>query len=223
MHLHKKSTNIKNYRNMRGALITFEGGEWYGLTDVVQRVVNTLNKDRGTKAEFIHFFNIATPVGAMLHTLMSSSEKEVNRSIEHLMVAACMFEARDEIIDKINKGITVIMNRYVYSHLFSALWKGLDPVWAETVFKNMPEPDVVIAMKLDSVYASSEESREVTQKLLDYGRRLDKPWVTIEASNMNETLLYELVNRLSDATKVVERDNGAQLRMLTKVLPAPIK
>jgi hypothetical protein len=40
---------------------------------------------------------------------------------------------------------------------------------------------------------------------------------------MNETLLYELVNRLSDATKVVERDNGAQLRMLIKVLPAPIK
>ena len=60
----------------------------------------------------------------------------------------------------------------------------------------------------------------MTQKLLDYGRRLDKPWVTIEASNMNETLLYELVNRLSDATKVVERDNGAQLRMLLSGVPA---
>ena len=78
----------------------------------------------------------------------------------HLLFSANRWETVDALLAELNSGTDIVCDRYAYSGIAYSSAKGLDYEWCRAPDKGLPEPDMVLYMKV---------SAEVARKRGGYG------------------------------------------------------
>lgn len=111
-----KNTVVKKNKISRGNFIAFEGIDGSGKSTQISMLANRLNK------EGIYCYTTMeptnSPIGSLIHQIMTGRIKTDNRVIAGLFVADRLDHLLNEvdgIVSKINEGTTVITDRYYFS------------------------------------------------------------------------------------------------------------
>lgn len=96
----------------RGALIVFEGVDKVGKSTQCQLLVKAL-QSQNIKAEYIRFPN-RTTIGSIIEKYLQGSRK-LDDHVVHLLFSANRWELKDEMINKLKNGISLIIDRYAFS------------------------------------------------------------------------------------------------------------
>jgi dTMP kinase len=137
----------------RGALIAIEGLDRTGKTTQTEYLLNKL-KEQNIKHKLIKFPERNTEIGKLINQYLTDKSFELSDQAAHLLFSANRWELVSQIKDDLQNGITIILDRYVYSGVAYTAAKGLDFTWCLNPDKGLPKPDITIFLK----FKNSENS-----------------------------------------------------------------
>ncbi|BFZ54592.1 Thymidylate kinase [Savitreella phatthalungensis] len=133
----------------RGRLIVVEGLDRSGKTTQCARLRERLANTRGTGCLLLKFPDRTTTIGLMIDSYLRSQTELDDRAI-HLLFSANRWEKRSAILDALEHGTDVILDRYVYSGVAFSTVKGLDAAWCRSCDQGLPRPDLIIFLDIDT-------------------------------------------------------------------------
>jgi dTMP kinase len=177
----------------RGLLIVFEGLDRTGKSTQCTKLHEYLRRS-GIPAEIWRFPDRSTPVGMMINDYLTSDTDLDDRCV-HLLFSANRWEKNDLMKRKLDQGITIIADRYIYSGVAYSVAKrvrGMDRVWCSIPDTGLVQPDTVFYLETSpeslarrGKYGSEryEETEYQTRVLGEFQRMKTLPhWHTIDAS-----------------------------------------
>ncbi|RKP19054.1 P-loop containing nucleoside triphosphate hydrolase protein [Rozella allomycis CSF55] len=138
-------------KRKRGILIVFEGCDRSGKSTQSKLLYEFL-KER-TSVELLRFPDRTTDIGKVINQYLTSSNN-LNDQCIHLLFSANRWELKEKIVQLLNSGTSVILDRYVYSGIAFSAAKGLDLEWCRACDKGLPKPDVLYFFQLELEQAS---------------------------------------------------------------------
>ncbi|KAG0660836.1 Thymidylate kinase [Rhodotorula mucilaginosa] len=185
----------------RGAFIVLEGLDRSGKSTQVEKLVATL-QDRGIDAVTARF------PGKMIDSYLSQKSDLDDRAI-HLLFSANRWERATQILEDLNRGRTVVCDRYAFSGIAFSVIKGLSWSWCRAPDIGLPAPDLVLFLRVSSAVAEQRggfgqeryEKREVQQKVAGAFKRLGETmpegeWIEVDADQAMEDVHREIVSRV---------------------------
>eukprot|EP00474_Spongospora_subterranea_P001039 CRZ01497.1 hypothetical protein [Spongospora subterranea] len=130
----------------RGAFILLEGIDRCGKSTQARRLSDAL-KSQGCRTEIINFPNRTTVVGKVIDEYLSGGT-EMSDHAMHLLFSANRWEMSESITSKLSSGITLIVDRYVFSGIAFSVAKGLDMDWCRSCDIGLPSPDVTFLLDM---------------------------------------------------------------------------
>ncbi|CAI2165387.1 4089_t:CDS:2 [Funneliformis geosporum] len=106
-------------------------------------------KNEGIRARLCKFPDSTTPSGNALK-LYQSSNRQPNPKTLHLLIAAHWWEIMPVMKDQLMNGVTLIVDRYVYSAMAASAAKGLDLNWCKTSYIQLLSPDLIFFLKVET-------------------------------------------------------------------------
>eukprot|EP00095_Tigriopus_kingsejongensis_P002038 snap_masked-scaffold556_size137522-processed-gene-0.0 protein:Tk02038 transcript:snap_masked-scaffold556_size137522-processed-gene-0.0-mRNA-1 annotation:"hypothetical protein LOTGIDRAFT_140318" len=203
--------------SVRGRLIVFEGCDRSGKTTHCSRLVKELNG----QAKFMRFPDRTTLVGGMIDGYLRG-EKQLDDHAIHLLFSTNRWEKVDELVEALNNGVHVVVDRYAFSGVaFSAAKEGLSMEWCKQPDRGLPRPDVVCFLDV-----SPEEARqrggfgqERYEKLEfqarvreNYDHLMDDTWQIIDTDHKSTEEVYREV--LTLVQDVIAKGQGQPLQRL---------
>ncbi|KAK0428807.1 hypothetical protein QR680_011017 [Steinernema hermaphroditum] len=144
----------------RGLLIVFEGLDRSGKTTQAKRIVETLN-EAGHKAVYSSFPDREAPrTGQIIHDHLTTKSSLFRKEAIHLIFSQNRWQKIDGLVELLNEGAIVIVDRYVASGVSYTLAKGLPKWFARETDVGLPQPDHVVYLNV---------SPEVAQQRGNYG------------------------------------------------------
>ena len=113
----------------RGALIVFEGLDRIGKT-TQSRLLTKRLAERQIPAKYMRFPDRTTATGRVLDAYLRH-ETDLSDEAVHLLFSANRWEARAAILKYLERGVTVVLDRYSLSGVVYSVAKGLDPEWCK--------------------------------------------------------------------------------------------
>ncbi|PSN47027.1 Stomatin-like protein 2 [Blattella germanica] len=108
-----------------GALLVFEGCDRSGKSTQCRKLLESL-KQRNVKAEFMAFPDRSTTVGNILDRYLQKKSDIPDHTV-HLLFSANRWELEPRMRELLNKGVTLIVDRYAFSGVaFSATKKVIE-------------------------------------------------------------------------------------------------
>ncbi|XP_015910377.1 thymidylate kinase [Parasteatoda tepidariorum] len=133
----------------RGALIVFEGCDRVGKSTHTKLLSDALKED-DIKVETLQFPDRSTVIGGIINKYLTGSE-EIEDHAVHLLFSANRWEAVPKMLQLLNSGVNLIVDRYAYSGVaFSYAKKGLSFSWCKQSDVGLPKPDLVLYLDLPS-------------------------------------------------------------------------
>lgn len=185
----------------RGSFVVFEGCDRAGKTTQCKKLVHSLNRT-GIPAEFMNFPDRSTVIGHIINKYLTK-EIELPDQAVHLLFSANRWELAPKIREKLESGISLIVDRYSYSGVaFSAAKEGMDLQWCWTPEIGLPEPDAVFFLDLGEKALSKRggfgnERYEVSDFQMkvkkNFMRLKNTIWKTIDADKDVEALHEEIL------------------------------
>ena len=186
----------------RGSIIVFEGCDRCGKTTQCKKLVEYLNENnKPTKLQ--RFPDRTTAIGSVCNDYLAN-KCELEDHAVHLMFTANRWEAVPKMMEVINSGTSLIIDRYSYSGVaFTSAKKGLELEWCKNPERGLPKPDLVLYLSLSAEEAAKrgsygEERYDETnfQKRVaaNYDTLREPNWVVVDASKTIEALHEELRN-----------------------------
>ena len=174
---------------VRGALVILEGLDRSGKTTQVQLLAKRLADEQGEgsrRVEVMRFPDRTTPIGQMIDGYLKS-QADMEDHVIHLLFSANRWEAVKKITALLERGTTVVCDRYYYSGIvYSAAKQNptLSLPWARAPEVGLPRPDLVVFLNLkedeakkrggwgDEKYEQAETQRKVRELFwgLSFGR-----------------------------------------------------
>ena len=108
----KESSLQQSKMLRRGALIVFEGCDRVGKTTQIQKLADSLCKDRPVKV--FKFPDRSTLIGKLIDEFLQK-KKTLDDHVVHLLFSANRWECIEEIKKQVEAGTTVLVDRYAYS------------------------------------------------------------------------------------------------------------
>ncbi|XP_075386460.1 thymidylate kinase isoform X3 [Tenrec ecaudatus] len=146
----------------RGALIVLEGVDRAGKSTQSRKLVAALCA-AGHRAELLRFPERSTEIGKLLSSYLEKKSEVEDHSV-HLLFSANRWEQVPLIKDKLDQGITLIVDRYAFSgvaftaakelpYLASFHNRWLHPQsfsldWCKQPDVGLPRPDLVLFLQL---------------------------------------------------------------------------
>ena len=90
--------------------------------------------------------------GSIVNEYLKSS-RDLSDECIHLLFSANRWEAKDSILKDLNAGKSIVCDRYVYSGVSYSTAKGLSSTWCRAPDIGLPEPDVVVYLRINSEIA----------------------------------------------------------------------
>lgn len=143
----------------RGALIVIEGLDRTGKTTQTNQLIEKLNSI-GKKIELVKFPQRETIIGKLINSYLTSKPSEDDKDGEiiklndysiHLLFSANRWELIDKIKNLLEQGVTVLLDRYVYSGVAYSSAKGLDFDWCLSSDIGLIKPDKTIFLKFEEL------------------------------------------------------------------------
>lgn len=162
---------------------------------------------QGLKCEPLRFPKRDTIVGQLIDAYLVNTKDISDRSI-HLLFSANRWEMDKIMREKINQGITLVVDRYVYSGACFTLAKncGADLDWCLGCDRGLLKPDVVLFLDLEiekskkrgafgsERYEKEEFQKNVRKTFLDMAKSDLELWKIIDADTTIEELHIKLVD-----------------------------
>ncbi|PNS21103.1 thymidylate kinase [Sphaceloma murrayae] len=161
----------------RGKLIVLEGLDRAGKSTQCTKLVERLASS-GHKVKHVKFPDRSTPIGIMIDNYLRGQNQQEDHVI-HLLFSANRWEAAQSIEEAIGAGVTVVVDRYIYSGcVYSAAKRNptLDLRWARHPEEGLPRPDICLFLELSPEIAAQRggwgEERYEKKELQDRVREL---------------------------------------------------
>lgn len=171
-------TTVENENTNRGNFIAFEGIDGSGKSTQISLLIERLKKEKIYCYSTMEPTN--SPIGSLIHQIMTGRVKTDNRVIAGLFVADRLDHLLNEvdgILFKINEGITVITDRYYFS---SYAYQGVDMPMEWVIKSNeqssmILKPTVTIFIDVDPAVAVGRMAKNrFHQELFEEKSRLVK-------------------------------------------------
>lgn len=171
-------TTVENENTNRGNFIAFEGIDGSGKSTQISLLIERLKKEKIYCYSTMEPTN--SPIGSLIHQIMTGRVKTDNRVIAGLFVADRLDHLLNEvdgILFKINEGITVITDRYYFS---SYAYQGVDMPMEWVIKANeqssmILKPTVTIFIDVDPAVAVGRMAKNrFHQELFEERSRLVK-------------------------------------------------
>ncbi|KAL7720941.1 Thymidylate kinase [Entamoeba marina] len=184
----------------RGILVVLEGIDQSGKSSATKSTCELLNKNN-IKCELQQFPDRQTPTGKLINDFLRGVN--LPQEVVHLLYSANRWEVAKQIIDKLNKGICVVCDRYAYSGIVYSIANGLNASWCEGPDTGLPKPDVVCYMQLTLEEAEKRrvvierdryENVEFQTKVKNAFEDMQKKygWTIIDASSSKEDVVKQI-------------------------------
>ncbi|XP_031629968.1 thymidylate kinase-like [Contarinia nasturtii] len=126
----------------RGALIVLEGCDRSGKSRQCKQLVKSLLAS-GRPAKYINFPDRTTDCGALINSFLTKKQ-DFNDETIHLLFTLNRWEAKSNMEKILHDGVTLIVDRYVYSGVAFSAAKGLDIEWCKAPEIGLLKPDLVL-------------------------------------------------------------------------------
>lgn len=150
-------------RDYPGTLIVVEGADGAGTTTISKKISEELDC-------FYTFEQTDNPIGNKIDEMISSDHHSPE-AIALAFAADRMVHLEDEIIPRLEKGETVICDRYYHSSLVYQVAMGLDFEWVKGLNKSALVPDLTLILDvaaetgMERVEDRSPEDENIFEKL----------------------------------------------------------
>lgn len=186
----------------RGTFIVFEGCDRGGKTTQCKKLVEALN-NKNIPAEYMNFPDRSTPIGKMINDYLKKNI-ELSDRVVHLLFSANRWELEPLIREKLQSGVSLVVDRYSYSGVaFSAAKENMDIEWCWNPEDGLPAPDAVFILNLSEAASLKrggfgEERYELSnfQAKVRHNYKLlkdSKLWKDIDADRDVETVHSEIM------------------------------
>jgi len=108
---------------------------------------------------------------------------------------------RDYILEQLNKGVSLIIDRYCYSGVAYSMSNGFEKKWCKASDSGLPQPDIVFFMEIQPEEAQKrgEYGQEIYERL-DFQNKVfenfkglkEDYWVMIQANSSPEDISSEI-------------------------------
>lgn len=184
----------------RGCLIVFEGCDKSGKTFMCNYLKTKLVNH---KVEFLNFPDRTTNSGSLINKHLKEKGIENTQQL-HLLFLINRWEKQHHIINLLNNGTHVIIDRYVHSGIAYSLANDLDPEWCNNLNMGLVKPDAVIFLNDELNYKHLDFGHELfetvkfQQKVLHhYKKMFDSSWTSIDvSSNFFSTIKNAIVTHV---------------------------
>ena len=89
------------------------------------------------------FPNRESIFGKIINEYLQNKQNNINDECIHLLFTADRWNSNKEILDTLNKGISIICDRYYFSGVAYSSAKGLSIDWCLSPENGLPEPDLI--------------------------------------------------------------------------------
>ncbi|MFN8524898.1 MAG: dTMP kinase [Chloroflexota bacterium] len=176
--------------HLRAKLIAIEGIDQAGKQTVCERLAAAL-RAAGLDVELTGFPDYSTPLGAEI-TAFLRGQREYPAQARQLLYAANRWERADDIRAALERGATVIVDRYIASGMAYGAAQGLDAAWMREVERGLPTADVTILLDITPAESlarkpGQRDSYEARSDLLERARDVylalakEGGWLVIDA------------------------------------------
>ncbi|CAO3611274.1 unnamed protein product [Cunninghamella blakesleeana] len=186
---------------MRGQFIVIEGCDCSGKTTQCEKLVHTLQKENES-VQLFKFPDRTTQTGKMIDGYLKQSIQMDDHAI-HLLFSANRWETMQSIKELLEKGVTIIADRYAFSGVAFSSAKGLDFNWCKQPDVGLLVPDLVMFLDLSMEEAEKRggfgeeryEKRELQLRVRDeFNQLMDDSWKIIDASKSVEEVHQDMLN-----------------------------
>mmetsp|Transcript_15948 Transcript_15948/g.34451 ORF Transcript_15948/g.34451 Transcript_15948/m.34451 type:complete len:261 (+) Transcript_15948:253-1035(+) len=187
----------------RGAFILFEGIDRCGKTTQCTKLVEYL-RSKNVNAELWRFPDRSTAIGQSINAYLQN-KSDLNDQAIHLLFAANRWEKSDAMLQALNSGVSLIVDRYCFSGIAYTVAKelpGMDTEWCRAPERGLPAPDLVLYMSLSPEASAKRggygeeryEKAEFQQKVSTcFASLMDDRWISIEADQPIEDIHQQVV------------------------------
>lgn len=138
----------ENFSLDRGSLIVFEGPDRAGKTTQIELLASRL-KESGKKVVVWKFpsRDSSSPIGSLLDSYLKKSNSMTKQSA-HLLFSVDRWERKDEMVDLLFNGTTILADRFSMSGYAYSVAQGIDPTFCACTEIGLPIPDVTIYFRI---------------------------------------------------------------------------
>mmetsp|Transcript_147575 Transcript_147575/g.256139 ORF Transcript_147575/g.256139 Transcript_147575/m.256139 type:complete len:292 (+) Transcript_147575:65-940(+) len=136
----------------RGLFFVFEGLDRSGKS--TQSRMLTKHLESAGDVKWMCFPNRATPSGILIDLYLRKKVELPDESI-HQLFSANRWEIAQSIVDTLNRGTSIICDRYAFSGVAYTAAKGLDFSWCKVPDQGLPVPDGVFYLHVDEKVGAS--------------------------------------------------------------------
>ena len=224
----------------RGVLVLFEGIDRSGKGTQVQALSDALAAS-GRNVSRIGFPRRETATGRMLNNYLRAkgSGWDLDAETLHILFAANRWESALDIVERLNSGQDVILDRYAFSGIAYSVAKGLDSDWCHTWEAGLPAPDLVFFLDVPPEAAARRpgygqeryERIEFQTRVRDAFSALRRPaeakeqtaaahtrglvrWVVLDGTGTQEEIGRQVVRELAEVRAVLSPDPSRGLPVL---------
>ncbi|XP_037763999.1 thymidylate kinase isoform X1 [Chelonia mydas] len=168
----------------RGALVVLEGVDRTGKTTQSRRLVEAL-RESGHLAELLRFPDRTTEIGRLISSYLENKSNLEDHTV-HLLFSANRWEQVPLIKEKLNQGITLVVDRYAFSGVaFTSAKENFSLDWCKQPDVGLPKPDLILFLQLSTLEAA---------KRGDFGNE------RYENSSFQEKVLQNYYHLIKDKT-----------------------
>jgi len=137
----------------------FEGCDRSGKTTQCSQLSNTLTKLGINNMSFrFPTRDNSTPISSLLYK-SSSNQIFLDPYTQHLLFTAERFSYLNEMVDTVQRGTTIIVDRYFHSGIAYSCASGLNRRFCEEKQKGLLNPDIIIYLNSDVQLFNSRSAK----------------------------------------------------------------
>lgn len=168
-------------------------------------------ENEGRKTKLLAFPNYETRIGKIIKDFLND-KLLYPAELRHLLLSANRWETKDEIKEYLQKGFTIVCNRYYHSNIPYGMANGLKRKWLESLDEGLPEPDFVILIDISAKTslarkASNRDMHERDMKFLTEVRKQylklakEQNWIVVDGEQSVEAVSKGIWKTLSKKLK----------------------
>jgi len=164
---------------LKSWLVVIEGIDQSGKNTQLE-LLRTRFEEEGYKAKVLSFPNYKTRIGKLIRAFLGG-KLVYPAQVRHILLSANRWEMKAEIENHLQKGFTLICNRYYHSNIPYGVANGLDRKWLQSLDEGLPKSDFVIVVDIapETSLARKGANRDIHERNLKFLLEVRKQYLTL--------------------------------------------